>query len=236
MAASELVRSMRRMGAAGIWMPPGPKIALDVSGRNRHAVQTSGTGVAQAGWCPDNRYPGYDGVGENSSPYVATVGTVLSNSTTLVVHVNVPTTSETGGFMQLCNAGFSGGCGMGVGNGAYGSGAFGNTLAGLNEAIAFHNTSTAIPVGWRLITVVFGTGASEMRFFIDETLVASLTMANFAAGPDQIHIGGYASNSRATSCIIGTTGFFDRKLSDGEAVHLAKCARRDRAPMLPMAA
>lgn len=225
-AQSRLVHEMRQMGAGGIWLPPGPRMAMDVSGYGRHAVPDSPNGAALSGFTPDNRRPGYDGIaGQTNGAFIAPIDTITDNSTTLVAYVNVPTTSEQGSFLML-SEGATRGLGIGIGASTWVSA--GNNYIALNEGLAWH-VGGAIDVGWHLFTLVAGTGASSAFRYIDETS-STFTLSNLAAGTvNHAHIAGYTGSARSTTCVVGLTAYFNKLLTAGQVQTLAKCARRDRS-------
>lgn len=230
---SAFVHAARNMGAGGIWLPISGSltnplgIAIDVSGNNRHGLPGNYGGRPWAGAGPDCQ-PGYDGVNESTTPSTATIP-AIADPNTLVAHVHVPTTSESGAFLSITNT--TRGNGIGVGNGTSYDGATpGNTFMALNDSVAWHSSATAITVGWHLFSVVFATGASQMFMLIDETLVSTQTYGGLAAGTTtEARIAGTTTSSRATTCIVGTTAWFPRALSVGECQILSRCTRTRRA-------
>lgn len=234
MAQSAFVHACRQLGAGGIWLPISASvtsvplgIAVDVSGNARHGLPGNFGGRPNSGAGPDYT-PGYDGVAEATTPGTATIP-AIADPNTLVAHVYVPTTTESGAFLSITNT--TRGVGIGVGNGtAYDAAQAGNLFMALNDSVAWHSSGTAIAVGWHLFSSVFATGANNMVMLIDETLVSTQTYGGLAAGTTtEARIAGTTTSSRATSCIVGTTAWFPYALTTGQLQYLSRCSRLRRA-------
>lgn len=228
MPVPQIVQECRRLGAGGIWMPPGPTMALDVSGYGRHAVYRSGAVVPWQGPPSITHPPMTKGPGGIADPYVATIP-AIGEANTILVYAHVPTTSERGALVMLSNLGARG---LGLGVGSTDMDTVGNNLLALNEGIAWH-VGSPVGTGFRLLVMSSVNGASLQKLWADGVLNATHTRAALSAGTvTEVHLGGYPGGGtapRVTSCAWGVAAWWDRALSDAEVIALSTAGLRSRA-------
>lgn len=232
MPRSALVHMARQMGCRGIWVNTSPYGYIDQSGCHRAATYNNPSSDFwfAKGSPGELRYPGYKGgAGSTGAPYKAPVDTVASNSATLSVYAHTGGVSERGNMIALHN-GTTTGLSIVCGNGAD-SAVAGTSWGALNETVEWRWPGISFSAGWHLYTVIMGTGTNNMLFFLDDTLVGTMTLANLngSGSVSNVYIGGMdnAANREFTGA-VGVGMYWNRLLTTGEVKTLARCQRNER--------
>lgn len=173
------------------------------------------TGVALA---QSPVFPGVGGTsvkasGTTSAALIASVPAALSNprGTSIEVSVNLPSTSLSGAFVHVGDT--TGGWGVGVGSGTYGTA--GNHLIVSQDGVATYDSGINIGTGSHYI-VVTNDASGNLNFYIDGALVKTLSAAVPLTAVNDMYVGGYSTFNVANTVTIDEVALYGAVLTGAQ--------------------